>query len=301
MRSTLAQKIKAALHVYIRSLTSLSYYDSLLNTRFSFSLKFYLVLALLFTLVNSAFSTIHLVPRLQKNINSVLDYALNMFDDDLVITLKDGRLSINQQEPYVVPTGSTTSGSPSDITKRNFLVINTSAEPSDLEGDLPTIILVTSDSLILNLGNQSKIISLHSFRDRVITKTTFSQTIAHIRSYLRFVPYFVTVLLVLASLFYYLVYRLLYLFVVGSLLYLLNLLRGASLKFLDCYRIALHTMSLPLTLGLLATILSQDIYLRGWFFVLNFLFGALVLLKLDFYTPDTFSEAGDIRDEKVLE
>ncbi len=299
MRFAFTSRLKAALHVYLRSLTSLEYYRSLLSTHFSFSIKFYLVLALLFTLVNSTFSTMHLVPKLQRNINSLLDYALDMFDDSLVITLRDGTLSINQSEPYVVPTGRAIS--PGAL-RRNFLVINPSADPADLEGELPTIVLLTSDSLVLNLGSQTKIIRLNAFRDRVITKASFAHFIALTRRYLRLVPYFVTILLVLSSLFYYFVYRLvLYLLFVGGLLYLVNLLKGTKLSFPDCYRIGLHTMSLPLTLGLIATVLSQTIYLRGWFFVLNFLFGVLVLLKLDSCGPVSFSSADDIRDEAILE
>ena len=275
---TLGQKIKAALHVYTKSLTSVKYYKELIKTDLKFSLKYYVVLAVLFTLVNALFSTIQILPKLQKGIRDTMEYALNMYEDDLIITIKGGALSVNKEEPYIIPLASVEGSS--EVAK-NLIVFDSKAGLDDLEETYDALILVNGTNVLMRSSSKTEVFPIKDIPDATITKEDFSSAIAKIQSLTKFVPYFVGIAFVLAMLFYYLVYRLIYLFFVGVLLWVIGAIRGLNLSFSKFYKVALHTMSLPLTVGLVNSVVSANIYFPSWFFLLNIIFGGLVVVSLD--------------------
>lgn len=290
-RTNLAQRIKAALHVYTKSLVSVKYYREIISTDLRFSLKYYVVLAVLFTLVNSLFSTIQVLPKLQKGIDDALEYALDLYEDDLVITINDGILSVNKDGPYIVPfvgvAGATVA--------KNLIVFDSEAGLDDLKDTYETLLLVNGTNILMQGPSKVEVFPIKDFPNAEITKDSFVSLVTQIRSFTKFVPYVVGVAFVLSMLFYYLVFRLIYLVVVAVLLWVVGSLRGLSLDFSKYYKVALHTMSLPLTVGLLNSVFMSSFYFPYWFFLLNAIFGILVVMSLE-----NTSTEGDVLEGEVL-
>ena len=277
---TMAQKVKAALHVYVKSLTSVKYYKEIIKTDLKFSLKYYVVLAVLFTLVNSLFSTVQVLPKIQKGINDAIEYALDLYEDDLVITIRDGELSVNKEEPYIIPFVGAMENS-SNKAAENLIVFDSVAGLDDIKDTYDTLILVNGTNILVQSSSKIKVIPIKEFPDTTFTKADFVAAINQVRSLTKFVPYIAGIVLVVAMLVYYLGFRLLYLVFVAATLWMIGAVRKMGLPYSKYYKIALHTMSLPLTVGLVNSVISANIYLSNWFFLLNLIFGALVVMSLD--------------------
>jgi hypothetical protein len=288
------KKLKAALHVFVKSLTSISYYQDLLKTDLKFSLKYYVVLALIFTAVTSVSYSFTLIPQIEKGINEGLEYALNLFEDDLVITLEEGKMSINKEEPYVVPLEDGVSSGP-----ENLIVFDTEGTLEDLNGTYSSLVLVNEVNVLVQAEGQSpQVYSLSNFPDGSYDKEDLVDAVERVRSFVRFVPYLVGLSLVLGVLFYYLVFRLFYLFVVAVLLALAGAFRGLSLSYGKYYKIAIHAMTLPMSIEVVRIVFSWQIDVPYWFMFLNLLFGVLVVMKLG--SPEGEDSASSISSESPV-
>lgn len=85
------------------SIYNRDFYKSLLTQPFWYSFKYYLKLSLLLSIVITIVFTIFAVPDLLRGLWKIDTEVLNIYPDDLVVTISEGRASINQTEPYVVP------------------------------------------------------------------------------------------------------------------------------------------------------------------------------------------------------
>lgn len=272
------QRIKAAIHVYTKSLFSVKYYRDLIKTDLKFSLKYYAVLATLFTLVHATFSTTKLAPKIQKGVEDAVEYVLSLYEDDLEISIKSGRVSINKKEPYVIPLNLELG----EGVAKNIIVFDSNGGIDDIKSKYDTLILVNKVNLLTrDTSGKIEVVPLSNIPDTVITKQSFSSLLQRIQGLTKFVPYIVGIVLTFSILMYYLVFRLIYLLLVGILLLVVGEIRGLNLTFSKYYKVALHTMSLPLTLGLLESVVSAKVYFPGWFIFLNLIFGALIVFSLD--------------------
>ncbi len=94
------QKIKTFFRTLFLSCTSPKYYADILKTRFGFSFKYFLFLQFLTAL---AIATLIIVPISRFDLVSFLNSAKNSYPKSLVVSVKSGRLSINQPLPYRIP------------------------------------------------------------------------------------------------------------------------------------------------------------------------------------------------------
>ncbi len=237
------------------------------------------------------------MPKLQKGINDAIEYALDLYEDDLVITIKEGVLSVNKDEPYIVPFV----GAAGTTVAKNLIVFDSEAGLDDLEETYDTLILVNGTNILVQNSSKVEVMPVKDLPDTEITKADFVAGINQIRSFTKFLPYIAGTLFVLSMLFYYLVFRLAYLLFVAVLLWVVGAIRGLELDFSKYYKVALHTMSLPLTVGLLNSVMMSNLYFPNWFFLLNAIFGVLVVLSLGKVGEEESSVEGDIDETPPTE
>ncbi len=278
------EKIKAALYVYVKSLTSVQYYNEIIQTSTKFSLKYYVALALIFTLITSLSLSLSILPRIERGINQVIDHTLGLVEEDLVITIEEGVMSINKEEPYIVPANGV-----GGVERENLLVIDSEGTLEDLEQTYDTFVLINSVNIIVQMEEETIVQPLRNLPDGTYSREDLESAISWIQPLLSLVPYLVGFMLVLGVLMYYLVFRLLYLFLVAVVLGVLGLFRDLGLGYKKYYQIAIHSMTLPLTLELLRNTFSLDFHFPYWFIITNILFGAVVVLKLDVSGKDLSS------------
>ena len=270
------KKLKAALHVFTQSLTSPKYYNKLIKTDFKFSLKYYIVLAFLFTLATSLNALIPLLPKINQGVEDALTYAHELYDDDLVITLENGEVSINKEEPYIVPFPSNAPEAP-----KNLIVFDSEGTLDDLERTYDTLFLINSRNILVRNEERIQAYPVGNFPDGEFTEDDLAEITDSLRSFGNFIPYIVGTILFLAVLFYYLVFRLIYLFFVSVILWIAGLIRGLSFEFINYYQIALHAITLPLCLELLNNFFKVQVTGVPWFILLHLVFGLVIIFMLN--------------------
>jgi len=216
-----------------------------------------------------------LLPKVNKGIDEGITYVLDLYEDDLVITIEGGKLSINKDEPYIVPLpGGSTSDLPS-----NGLVFDSEGTLDDLEA-YDTFVLVNSANILFKNEAEIQVYPINRLPDSVLTKGDLVSLTDQLRDFSRFVPYLVGTVLFLAVLFYYLVFRLAYLLVIGGFLRLVGYFKGLNLSYVKYYKIGLHAMTLPLCLELLNNFFEVSVEGLPWFLLVHLIFGGYVVLHM---------------------
>mgnify|MGYP001094329603 CR=1 FL=1 len=269
------KKIKAALHVFTQSLISPKYYNEVIKTDLKFSLKYYVVLAFIFASVSAIYTLIPLLPKITKGIDEGISYVLDLYEDDLVIKIEDGKFSINKEEPYIVPLpGGSTSDLPS-----NALVFDSEGTLDDLEA-YDTFVLVNRSNILVKNKSDVQVYPLSNFPDSIIAKEDLISLSEQIKDFSRFIPYLVGTVLFLAVLFYYLVFRLVYLLIIGGFLRLVGYFKGLNLSYVQYYKIGIHAMTVPLCFELLNNFFKVSITGLPWFLLVHLIFGGYIVFML---------------------
>ncbi len=276
------KKLKAAIYVFINSLTSPKYYQHIVETRFSFSLKYFAVLALIASLVTFSSTVKPITSDLKEAIGALETTALSAYPEDLVVTLKSGEISINQPEPYifVMPKDLAVepeSAEPADTTTENpsnFLVFDSAGTLNDLER-YDTLILVNKTNILVQGNNKVEVYPLKDYPDGELTAETLRSLATKVRPFLNAIPYIVLGFALLGTVLYYFGFRLAYLVIVSLVLMAVGSLRGLKLSFSKYYQVGLHAITLPLIVEVLSDAFQYPINYPYWFLVLNVLIGII--------------------------
>jgi hypothetical protein len=289
------QRAKAFFYIYTRSLTSPAYYKEILKTKLSLSFKFYTGLIAIISVITAISATAWAMPQINKGIGDAISKVKQAYPADLVISIKGGQWAINRPEPFVVPFEFNTTPPAAETPNtpappKNLVVLYHNGTLDDLK-TYDTLMLVNSTNLILRDTNKTSVYPLKEFPDTVINQQAVFQLIDSVMQVTKFIPY----ILFLASLFglavYFGIYRVIYLFIVGGLIWLASRITtdGLKLKFSQAYQISLHTMVLPITISFLFDIARYN-PLNGipfWFTAVNVVFALIVLAYLQRHKDDT--------------
>ena len=237
-----------------------------------------MVLALIFTIVSSVSVFIPLMPKIEQGVDDAIKYALDLYEDDLEITVKKGIMSVNKKEPYIIPL--TESNPRSDIPK-NLIVFDSKGTLEDMEEVYDTVVLINGVNILLRTERKTEVYSVSNIPDGTYTKNNFENAVNHVRSLAKYAPYFVGGALFIGTLFYYLIFRLIYLLFIAFILWGVGSIRGLALSYEKYYKVAIHSVTLPLTIEFLRRVLSLQFHFPSWFFLLNIIFGLIVVMNLN--------------------
>ncbi|MBD3365887.1 DUF1189 domain-containing protein [candidate division WWE3 bacterium] len=292
----LTEKLKAALHVFTQSLTSPKYYRKLIQTDFKFSAKYYVVLVFISVLATSLYVFRQIIPDIEKEVADDMSHALYLLEEDLVITIKEGKLSINKEEPYIIPMPDRSEDAPA-----NLVVFDTEGTIEDLEGTYDTLVLVNDTNVLTKSGGRLQVYPVSSLPEGEFSQGDLLALIEQLRNFVRVFLYVLSALFFVVVLVLYMVLLLVYLLSMALLLWFLGLLLNLSLDFIKYYKIALHSVTLPLCLLLLSSLLEMSFAsLAFHFYALAFLFvhlifGGVVVFQLR--SNENVSEEGEDQED----
>jgi len=273
------KRLKAFWYVYKKSLIDVDYYKDLLKVKANFSLKYFLTLAAVAALVTTVRLVVPAIPRVQNTLNSMLDEFSAIYPDDLVITVQGGMWKINKPEPYAIPTPSILQMEDADL-PINLLVFDHDGTISDL-GEFDTFVVINNVNLItVNSQNRVEAYPLDTLPDGEFTKANVSEFVQGIRSFTKYVPIIMIVFVLMGTLFYFLIFRMLYLLVVSLILLAAGNVKGMKDSFGTYYKIAMHTLTLPLTIEIMFILLGVEVTFPFWFLGINAFFGIAVIHHL---------------------
>lgn len=149
------------------------YKDVVSNIRLRSSVKYLARFSLLIATLGVVIALIFL-PTVSTKIKSAMESTVNSYPEDLEVTFKDGKASVNQPEPYMIafPMGWKDIDTSEDSTPDNVVVINTKEEFSISKfREYSTMVLLTENEIVgLKSNNELRIIDIKDFEDTTIDK-----------------------------------------------------------------------------------------------------------------------------------
>lgn len=184
------RKLQLFGRVLWRSCTDSAYYKDILKARASFSLKYLFVFAFLFSVVASvryAYSFAAFLPKLPQYVAMAREKGAGFYPKDLVVTVKDGEVSTNVKEPYVIdlPFALPVDG---DNNPEHLLVIDTKATAERFTA-YKSVVVVGKNTVYYRDDKGYKFYPLTDMKGTtVINKTLYDEWAGKVLPYLNYVP-----------------------------------------------------------------------------------------------------------------
>ena len=235
------------------------YYSDVVKKPFSYSFKYLLVFALLFALVFTIVVTIKFVPVVNL-LSQKAPEIVNYFPQDLTITIKDGKVSTNVQEPYFVKMPQDMKGNTklnsaniaingavieTDTTKIDNLVVIDTKNKFDIDtfNSYKTFALLTSDSVVyMNKNNQTTITSLSEIKDFTLNRGKVSSFVNMAKPFL-VVLYPVVFVGAYIGGFFIILLKMVYLLFGALLVWLVAKIKGLKIGYKGSYKAGMQLMT----------------------------------------------------------
>ena len=279
------KKLKAFYYIFIKSATSFEYYKDLVGTGLSFSIRYLIMLVLITSVILGIAVSVETSAKLQSDVKKLLDQSIVLYPDNLVVTAKDGQLSINQPEPLILKTpeifqSKVTGKTAKDEMKipGNLVIFNSNGVLDDVK-KLDTLVLVNKTNFLIQNVSKIEVYPTKDVPNGQFGKQNLIDLVAKIKTYIKFIPLGIFALVLITSIFYNLGFRVIYILIATVLLMFAGKAMKLNLNFTKYFKIAIHTTTIPLILEILMGVLSISVGLPFWFLILNTVIGLLVLNK----------------------
>lgn len=270
------KKIKAFLYVFKQSISSFSYYKDILNTNFAFSIKYLAILSIFAAITTSIGITSLEMPKITKFIEEKKPEIINIYPDNLELSSNNNEWSINQPQPYTIKMPNLLKDEEVK-TPENLIVFDQNGTLNDFE-KLNTLVLVNKTNLLVKTEEKIEVTPLQDIPNGTFNKQSYIENINKVTTMTKYIPAVMILAITVGGFFYFFVFRLLYLTFVAMALVVVNMFIKPDVEFKDLYRIALHSMTIPLIIEVLFIILGIFVTIP-WFLITNIILGSLVIAK----------------------
>lgn len=239
------KKIKAFFHVFLNSFfPSDNYYKKIIKTRFLFSFKYF---AVLIFILSGLFFSIFLVKNFIIK-NSVLELKKNLiksldsYPEELVISIKNNRLTTNLDRPYIFWLKYNNIPHP-------LLAIDERAPKDKVYQYDSTTILINATGIVKRSNNQVHYYPFNIKNDLVISKQYVNNLKKLILNFFKFYQVFFPLILFLLFVFIFLFFffkKIIYLLIISFFGFLLIKLFHIKTSYKKIFQISLHSNTLPL-------------------------------------------------------
>lgn len=235
------------------------FYKELTNKPWSFSVVYYLKLALLLALIASVIWSFILVPRIINFLRTVPDYVLSAYPAELELSIEEGQVSSNVEEPYLIDLSETLAQFNTPEERRLLVVIDTTtANPlatfEEYREGNEILALIGKDTVVYvdsvnEMGGVSlSVQALPEDLDLVINQVNIANFFDKLSSYFFLIP-FVLVPALFAFVFVSILAFLVWLIFISFLLWVVYYLardKGERFTFGQMYRLTMHFSTLGL-------------------------------------------------------
>jgi hypothetical protein len=257
------------------SIYSPSFYFGIPKKPFKSAIGYFFLLILILTIIQSILPIRIFLTTGQTEIKTFVDRVKNFYPAELEVKIENGKASTNVPEPYFIPSpfnvdDKTVKSNP------NLIVIDTKT-PFSIEqfNQYKTYVWLTEDSIVSNNKGQIQINDLSGTPNATINKTLVTGLIDKFSPWLNLItPIVVIGLLIIFYIAY--SFRLIYLFFLAFLIWLLTKLVNKPLPYWTSFKIGLYAM----TLGLFVSLILNLIDVEGFSYMFTIISLAVVLINL---------------------
>ncbi len=239
------------------SIYNRDFYKSLLTKPFWYSFKYYLKLSLLLSIVITTVFSIFIVPDLLRGLWKIDTEVLNIYPDDLVVTINEGKASINRPEPYVIALPRHLI--PAEIDEfdnyQNLLVIDTKVGANieqALESTSTMVFLSESQIAYKDIDGRIYTDSIAPFTNMTLSEGELKNVIEHVRPWYKVMAP-VSVVLVFGASFLAMILLLMIILIQNIFSWILLRLMGVKIHgqnvgFIKSFQVTLHAVTLSFIL-----------------------------------------------------
>lgn len=260
------------------SIYSPQFYSQVLKKSFKESIVYFLLLILLLTTIR----LITLIPTFMFEApRAIRDFAatlINCYPKELEISITNGQISTNVQEPYIIPSCESL-----DNTK-DVLVIDTKNpfSPAKFE-EYKAAVWITKTSVVYKKNDfETRSYSFSQIKDFKLDEGVLNSFYDKLSPYFKFVG---PLLLLLSLIGIYLSYdvRLIYLLVIALIVWLISKVLKKNLNYWQSYKIGLHAITLGLIVELITLLTYRWTHYNGFPFMVTVI--TLGVVWINFFWP----------------
>ena len=249
---------------------------------FGGSLKYFFKLSLLLALVGAVYLSFVSIPKVNSFISTFGDRVVDAYPAELEVRLKNGLVSTNVVEPYIIPLPKDEFNA--DYNKSNYenlIVIDTKSDLSlDKFNAYNTVVLLTKNAVLTRDKGKITITELKGTSDLTINRDKLVYWVGKVTPFVKKLPYIIPVI-VFTGLFLYFAFSLFYLLFVALLVFIIGKIRKLGLSYKKSYQISLHAITLPLILSMV----SWFVNIKMFFFVPTIILLVVVWVNLKAKDP----------------
>lgn len=260
-------KLKTFTKTLKKSLTNPGYYSHILSAPFSFSLKYLFALLFFIALIRGIVFSIAFIPTVPKipgYIEESKQIIKNLYPLGLTVTINDGSLRTNVDEPYYIPFPARF-----NIKDMSLVAIDTKASVDSFK-KYKTAFLVTKNALAYPDSDTKGSYKVYPFSDLkgylIINRAAYERVINIIIPYFKYYP------LAIAAIFVFLLFAvpifgsifalsgvLLYLLVLTLVTYLISKFMKLGLTYSQVFRLGIHGLTFSLLFSILKSLIGVTI------------------------------------------
>ncbi len=229
------------------SIYSPEFYQGLKERRPRSSFAYFFKLAILLSFIGTVFFSVILMPPLSRFLSTEnLNALVNLYPEDLTLTVKNETVSTNGAEPRFVDFP----GIPLPTGKTHFIVIDTRA-PVKLDNfaAYQSVVWIAQNAVVIENSTKTTVQYLKGIPDLVLNRDSIRSRLGSFRPLIKLAPFLlicgIFMILVVSHLF-----KLVYLLIFALLVMLIGKIQKIPLTYAESYRFAIHLITLPLLIDL---------------------------------------------------
>ncbi len=276
------KKIKTFLHVVINSLfPSEHYYKKIAKTRFLFSLKYFfaLIFVLNFILISTfVFRNLFLNNNLTE-FKASLVKGLDNYPSNLIITIKNNRLTTNSDRPYIFWLNYQNVPHP-------LVAIDERATEEKIYQFDSTTILINSDGIIRRMGNGLRYYPFKIKGEFTINKQRVENLKNLILRFFELAPFLILIIFIILFIVLFLFFlftKIFYLAIISLIGFWAIKVFHVKTKYKKIFQISLHSNTIPVICEFAILILAWRVRFFHWYLFLTLVFFAAAIYETYFY------------------
>jgi len=255
------------------SIYSPGFYASIPQEKLGSAIGYFFLLILFVTIIQSISPVWSFLTVGQTEVKKFVNEVKNIYPSELVIKIQKGKVSTNVQEPYFIPLPGNKNKSAAD--NFNLVVIDTKTPFSVNQfNQYRTFAWVTEDSIFTKSDNQIKATDLSKASNITIDKTLVTSLINRFSPWVNLITP-LAIIGILLGIYLFHVFRLVYLFFLAVLIWILTKLLKKPLSYGNSYKTGLYAI----TLGLFAEVFLGFFKFTGFTFMFTLISLAVVLVN----------------------
>lgn len=274
------KKLKTFLYVLKNSAISPKYYNDIIKTKVNFSIKYFLFLSFLASIVSVIGYSVAYLPKYISEIKASYQSIEEGFPEDFVIEFKDGSWSSNKEGPVIIK--QVYLGENSKLPENLFVF--------DKEGTIEkideynTLFLINSENILYKTDTEGVVAHpLKNIPDRTVDKRLLNEKLHTAKKVIEFLPYFFPLALLIPTFLFEYVGGSMFIILISAVgVYILSISTRKKIEFKSAVQICTHASTIPTIIRAFSTA-SPIIYgfVLNWFLFVILAISVFFMFKME--------------------